>query len=254
MLRLARQFHHHVTAVREYKRKIDREKLMIDGSSIVLLDEFFSHAVEPYLRGNGFGLAKLIKKNSVVIYSFAQKGSAIAKFPRYPIQYEQLSDEMKRYYHWAHDQREMLKNGNEDDVSWNVLLPLYRHLDNETIREMWREEIECHVMDKRPVEDRLYTGVTLDDLFQLANGADLEMYNDNVSFTYTPNRSYFNDAERWSVLMGDGGNVLRFWQDVSSLRDYSSFFPHKPRPKGNDRQKPQAFPVRGIQPAWGSGF
>lgn len=254
MLGLARQFHHHVTAIREYKRKIDRQKLMIDGSSIILLDEFFSHAAEPYLRGNESALAKLVRKNSVVIYSFAQQGSAIAKFPRYPIQYEQLSHEMKRYYHWAHDQREILKNGTEDDVNWNVLLPLDRHLDNDIIREMWREEIERYVMNDRPLEERLYTGVALEDLFQLANGADLEMYDDNVSFTYTPNRSHFNDAEKWSVLMGDGGNILRFWQDVSTLRDYSGFFPQKPKPRGNDRQKPQTAPVRGFQPAWGGGF
>lgn len=255
MLSLARQFHDHITAVREYQRKIEREKLMIDGNAIVLVDEFFSHAVEPYLRDNNSALAQLFKKQGVMIYASAMSGSSLDGLTRYRIQYEQLTDEMKDHYRWVDIQRDTLQSEASDETNWNFLSPLERHIDDDIIRMIWHAEIRRQMTDKRPCEKRQYIGVSLDDMFKLANGVGFEIdKNGRCLFQgYNPNGSHLKKSETWSVWKGDGRNVLRFWQDVSSLRDYSGFFPRKPKLKGNDRQKPQAAPVRGFQPAWGNG-
>lgn len=257
MLGLARQFHDHITAVREYQRKIEREKLMIDGDAIVLVDEFFSHAIEPYLRNNQSSLAQLFKKRGVIIYANAVNGSYLDGLTRYPIQYEQLTDEMKEHYRWVDSERKTFQSDAKNETNWDFLSPLERHIDHPVIRMMWRGEIRRQMMDERPCDERQYIGLSLDDFFRLANGVGFEMDKSGkcLFHGYNPNGSHFNDAEKWSILKGDGRNILRFWQDVSSLRDYSGFFPHKPKPKGNnDRQKPQAVLVGSLQPAWGRGF
>lgn len=256
MLGLVRQFHDHITAVRDYQRKIEREKLMIDGGAIVLVDEFFSRAVEPYLRNNDSSLAQLFKKQGVMIYANAMSGSSLDGMTRYPIQYEQLTDEMKDHYRWVDIQRDTLHSDAPEETNWNFLSPLERHIEDDIIRMIWHAEISRQMMDKRPCEKRQYIGVSLDDIFRLANGVGFQLdKNGRCLFRgYNPNGSYLNDAEKWAVWKGDGRNVLRFWQDVSSLRDYSGFFPHKPKPDGNDRQKPRTAPVRALQPAWGNGF
>lgn len=92
------------------------------------------------------------------------------------------------------------------------------------------------------VEQTFHVAVYAKDLFHIIN--DRYIQPDAIGM-----------REIISIGIGEGEAVLNFWRDVRRIKDYSGFFPDKPKLPRNDKSsKPERVKAFGLKPSWGGSF
>ncbi len=224
MLTLSRQFQAHVGAYKEYKRLIEREKLMIDPTSIVLVDDFMMYAVAPQQRRNTY-FGNFFNMHAARIEGIAKGWAAQGQIPSFPLSYDQLTPAMQRIMDKRYPAPKPV------DMEKKV---------GEIIQQMRQGEGPgFYVFHAQPsAKEMRYRAVYLGHIIHAAN-------------VCTERGNALAKREFWAQLRGEGHQVLSFWRDVRGLKDYSGFFPDKPKPDGNDRRKRQQ---EGRAPVWSPVF
>ncbi len=224
MMGLARQFQQRVRDYQEYNRLIEREKLQIDPHSIILMDDFFLHAVEPLLH-HQTSLSDFFVKYGESLYYQANYAARHTQRPVFPIEIHQLDLRMRANL----TRKDQLLDKGWPDEEIASILPLTLHIKDKERRGIWiAHHMVSHMNLTKFPESKLY-GAYLGDVFALAN-------------SLSGIQSTIDQKQFYSLIQGQGEPVLQFWKDVRNLKDYSGFFPNKPKPPGDNinRQKERA--------------
>lgn len=256
MLGLARKFQDYAHAVRTYPALIAEEKRRIDAGMVILPDEFFLNAVEPFLRDNQSPMARFFRERGSAVYHVVTDMADFVGVTTYPLHYDELSEDMQIYYAMRDNQRRLCEVGAAPEPDWRLVSPLDRHLDAlPGVRKAWRHAMNRQIEEYPDCDKRIYRAVSLHDMALIANGTTVgfDGAGDIIYSGFSSGGRELERAEFKAIYRGGGRKVLDFWRDVSNLKDYSGFFPHKPRPKGNDRPpKPEfSFAGIGLRPVWG---
>lgn len=196
MLRLVSQFLDGVQNAKEYRRLIEREKLMIDSRALILPEDFFLNAVD-HLMLRSVHLGGFFKKQGRFIERQIEMMIHDAEVESFLVPYNDLEEGIKDWH--AKDFKE--SGFAEDGI----------RVENTFLNAVYLEDMICMINDCFFLPDTL------------------------------------SRHEMCSIINGEGHAVLDFWKDVRALKDYSSFFPHKPPPpKNRPPRKPQG--VRKLIP------
>lgn len=216
-----------------YTNRIEREKLMIDPSSIVLMEEFTATVTTPLLRQSNSYFASLFRLYGTEHNHILQSWISQYAIPVYMMRIADLP-ELQQHYVLGHLHEEQF------------------NADIEELRDIYEKSgLDFHETEQANIRMRDHQlsqreNVQAVHVRDVLRAADYARYKRGGSLQH---------HERRSLLRDEGADVLKFWQSVSALRDLSGFFPDKPPPGGNDRRKRKQEARAPVwRPAFGNGF
>lgn len=214
---------------KENRRLIDREKLMIDPSAIVLYTEFYDKVVAPAAKEqsafrdvfhDGRGI-------SSALYGMMSTGYA----PVFPVPLEVVEDdEIKESYlsklrmqlDMGHRMLDMFRSANANIIICGDLSD-----DPEKDFEKAKEEATI------PGFYVYHLALAMDLHRTLLGGTGIQRY------------------ERNALWRDQGQDVVTFWKNVNGLKDYSGHFPDRKPPGGNrPDDRSGRSPVGELQPTF----
>lgn len=218
-----------------HRQRIDREKLMIDPSSIVLKDEFFGLAVDTVVHdqssfqavfGNGSGIDNCL-----------EAWSQTDDIPVFWLKADQVSE-------WAQENlRRHITTTIENEIEPldGQSLDTTAFFSNIGAKECCEDIVE---RSKQQTIDYMIEQSRVPALF-LGHVVHAMDAHKNVWGTSGVER-----YERCALMRDEGQHAVNFWHAVNNLKDYSGFFPDKPKPKGDKENRGGALiGVGGWQPA-----
>lgn len=228
---LASQFQERVANYKEYRRLIDRERGMVDETALILLDDFYQHALQPLLAG-GTPLSRFFAQNGVKLYHGMRNMMQDAYTQQYLLRPDCLDPRMRDY---LHRKQAFMEAGCPEDQIFDII-PLTRYMPDDQDKDVW---ISYHLIKDAPANfARNLQCLHLGDFLALAD--------ESAFMGHAIDRHEF-----YSLLTDQGNSVLQFWRNVRQLKDYSGFFPHKPKPQGNNhhRKREERF-AAGLKPSF----
>ena len=211
-----------------YKNRIEREKLMIDPLAIMLVEEFQAKAVEPVLASKPRYFSHLFNQGAPYA-SILQCWGMNSQIKRFSIPKHELPEEQRAYLPEA-------TIDIEAEVEERVGIYAENNIDGEAARARSMREVMREV-----AEHRLAHGYYLINIVQA------------IALSEYPADALKKHEQR-ALWHDEGRAVLTFWEGVNHVKDLSGFFPDKPKPDGNDKDKrKQGARAPVWRPAWGLG-
>ena len=227
MLNLSRGIKAYYGRRRENRRQIERQKNMLVLTDIVLVDDFYRHAVEPALARHKI-FSSIFGENGHKIGENLEYLIATKQIPTFQIPYSALKGAAKERADEiikadVERQMKIAQMGIErmaKEVSLIFGLPVHPnavHVNVEDTRQQFTEQIQDMFSMPAVYKNDMLLSANLVRDFPIPLRGGIERY------------------ETASLLWDEGHHAVEFWKDVNALTDYSGLFPNKPRiPKGPD--------------------
>ena len=229
MLGLSRLYRYYVHDLPESKRIIQEQRAKIDPFAIVSIDEFIEKIMKPAMQEN-HPFADLFKKHAKRIEKTLFYWASLDQFESFNVKYEMMREE---------DQAFMQRRYTPDPSAQPTELSLLAEI-KDLLAERGHidpiEEDQSHLP-----ENRNYPTLYFAHIVQAIEAV-------------TKVKGILLDTEKKSIKAGHAQAALNFWRQVDNLKDYSTFFPHKPKPRGNNEDDGGSRTwLGGLLPGFGDG-
>lgn len=202
MFNIAKLYKRHTHVLPENRRIIAEQRAQIDPFAIISIDEFLEKIVKPQLEVGG------------VFQSFFEKhANRIEKTLFHWINFDQFETFNVRF--------EMMSDNDQEIMRRRYALKTDAEKTNEELLKEIKDLFNDEIDESNLLENRDYPTLYLAHIIQAI---------DAVAKT----KGSLIALEKKSINLGHAQTVLNFWWEINNLKDYSTFFPHKPKPKGND--------------------
>lgn len=216
----------------EYERLLERERGMVDIKALVSIDEFLEKIVLPLAEAplaeekNPF--VRLFKKEGECVENTLFYWASLRRIESANIKWDMMSEDVQALMERRHGGDSFMSLSERMDalVSREGFITTGdKEIQKLTdIRDLPKVQpsIEDCAMKHSALEKRrypaLYLGLIVQAIDVVVGREDALLY-----------------VENQSLWTGYGREALDFWKAVNTLRDYSSFFPNKPKLRGDTR-------------------
>ena len=221
---LTKLYNYYIHDMPRHYRQIKRQKRSIDPLAIVTIDEFIEKVAKPTAAGKG-SLAELFREKGDVLedylfmkacHGFDFKSDLDIEF--FPVKYEMMreSDKALMEEKYTVDPDNPNKGKMRTLGGFDLTVALSRVVGGYLEYDL-RSDLSATLL----AQNRRYPALYIENIF---------FQIDEITETH----GEVDGCSLFSLVGGNGQEAVDFWRRVSDLRDYSGFFPDKPKPRGNN--------------------
>ena len=207
----------------EDRRLIVREKLMIDPTSIVLIDDFFEYAVSPAIESHEAFTS--IFRDGVGIERAANNLAQTGFITTFTLPLSALEDKAK-------DRAVKLITARVDEIQKEF--EAQKDASKQFIEDWFDDDVDfrylggCDWQGKQQTIDYMTEEICASALYVQDLVLAMDMHRRSFGKPVGTHK-----YEERALRQNEGAHVIAFWSAVNNLKDYSGFFPDKPPPRGD---------------------